>query len=482
MSITNQLQALNKTSALSKFLIAFTWIIFLGNASLLVYYFSDFPSWEMGSIFKINGFSIVIWAVVSFFSGIIQTYAANYMKGFKKQNKFLILSLAFSLSVMLFVIANHILLFVVCWLLMGLIMAQLIGINSEWDEAKHASKFARKNYVGSAIFLGLAVGILAYATHSYTLTGLFANLAEVPEVLSSLAAIFIILAAIIQSAIFPFHKWLLSAMTSPTPASALMHAGFVNGAGILLTIFAPLLFTANVLLLIFIIGGLTAIVAQFSKLLQVNIKQKLACSTIAQMSFMVMQCGLGFFSAAITHLILHGFYKAFLFLSAGEEIKNSLPKKPDTITVKPIRSLIILISAILGGLLFGFITGKGTEFNSGLFLTFIVAITVGQVVYNVLNQTALSIRQKLVATPLLIIVGIVSYALVFNGISIVMHDMPLANTPIPLTTTHIVFGIVFLIAFYIMLSGVYRRLPWLYVKLMNMSQPVNKTIVSYKSK
>ena len=106
-----------------------------------------------------------------------------------------------------------------------------------------------------------------------------------------------------------------------------MHAGFVNGAGILLALFSTLMFASNTLNVLFIIGGLTAIIAQFTKLLQVNVKQKLACSTIAQMGFMIMQCGLGFFNAAVVHLILHGFYKAYLFLASGEAIEHSKPQK-----------------------------------------------------------------------------------------------------------------------------------------------------------
>ncbi len=482
MSSTNHLENLNKNSLLSKILIPFTWLLFGANTALIVYYFSEFPSWSFGDLFQINGFSIVIWTVVSFFSAIVQMYSTNYMKGFKKKQSFLLYCLAFSFSVMFFVISNNVILLVFFWLLMGLIMSKLIGIDSDWKEAQHASKFARLNYLGGSLFLAIALGILAYSTGAYTKNEILANLDTVPQWMSTVSALFIILAAIIQSAIFPFHRWLLSAMTSPTPASALMHAGFVNGAGILLTLFAPLLFTANVLLLIFIIGGLTAIIAQFSKLMQVNVKQKLACSTIAQMSFMVMQCGLGFFTAAITHLILHGFYKAYLFLSAGEEIKNSLPKKPDAIVIKPLQAIIITISAVLGGLLFGYITGKGLSLDSGLFLTFIVAITVGQVVYNILNQASLSATQKLLVTPLMIVVGIGVYALVFNGVTILMHDMPMANVPITLTPTHIVFGVIFLIGFHIMLSGVYRKIPWLYVKLMNFSQPISKSIVSFKTK
>ncbi|WP_034060678.1 proton-conducting transporter transmembrane domain-containing protein [Lacinutrix jangbogonensis] len=482
MSATNHLENLNKKSLLSQILIPLTWLMFLGSAVLLVFYFSNFPSWSVGGLFQINGFSIVIWTVVTFFSAIVQMYATDYMKGFKRKQSFLLYCLAFSFSVMLFVISNNVILMVFFWLLMGLIMSKLIGIDSDWNEAQHASKFARLNYIGGSLFLAIALGILVYSAGSFSKNEILANLETIPQWMSTVSALCIIVAAIIQSAIFPFHRWLLSAMTSPTPASALMHAGFVNGAGILLTLFAPLLFTANVLLLIFIIGGLTAILAQFSKLMQVNVKQKLACSTIAQMSFMVMQCGLGFFSAAITHLILHGFYKAYLFLSAGEEIKNALPKKPGSIVIKPLQAIIITISAVLGGLLFGYLTGKGLNLDSGLFLTFIVAITVGQVVYNILNQASLGVIQKLFVTPLMVVVGIGIYALVFNGVTILMHDMPMANMPIALTSTHMVFGVIFLIGFYIMLSGMYRKTPWLYVKLMNISQPISKSIVSFKSK
>ena len=482
MSTTQHLENLNKKSFLSKILIPLTWLMFLSSLVLIIFNFSDFPTWNFGSLLQINGFSIVIFTVVAFFSAIVQMYATNYMKGFKRKQAFLLYCLAFSFSVMLFVISNHVILMILFWLLMGLIMAKLIGIDSEWKEAQQASRFARLNYLGGVLFLGIALALLSYGTGSFTRTEIIANLQNAPKWLTTIAALCVIVAAIIQSAIFPFHRWLLSAMTSPTPASALMHAGFVNGAGILLTLFAPLLFTANVLLLIFIIGGVTAIVAQFSKLMQVNVKQKLACSTIAQMSFMVMQCGLGFFSAAITHLILHGFYKAYLFLSAGEEIKNTLPKQPEKIVIKSSQIIIIAIAAVLGGLLFGTLTGKGLTLDSGLFLTFIVAITVGQVVYNILNQTNITVSQKLFITPILIIVGIGVYALVFNGVTILMHDMPMANVAIGLTPMHIIFGIIFLVGFYIMLSGVYRKIPWLYVKLMNVSQPISKSIVSFKTK
>ena len=466
---------------ISKILIPFTWLVFLSCLSYIIYFFPNLPQRQFSDVFEINGLTIVIWTVVAFFSAIIQTYAASYMKGFKKQTSFLLSCLLFSASVMLFVASNHIALLLCFWLVMGVIMSKLIGINKEWQEAKEASSYALKHYITSAFFLTTGVLLLASQTESYTVNGILSKVGEIPTYISIVASVCIIIAALIQSAIFPFHKWLLSAMTSPTPASALMHAGFVNGAGILLAIFAPLLFQADILLIIFIIGGVTSIISQFTKLLQVNVKQKLACSTSAQMSFMIMQCGLGFFSAAITHLILHGFYKAYLFLSSGEEIENSAPKPSDKIKIKPLQTLLILITSILGGVLFAMITGKGTAFDSGLFLTFIVAITVGQVTYNIINQSSLSNAKKLVVLPLLIIAGIGFYGLCFNGITLLMSDMPLTNVPVELTNVHIGFGIVFLVAFYIMLFGVYRKIPWLYVKLLNSAQPYSKSILSFKN-
>ena len=280
---------------------------------------------------------------------------------------------------------------------------------------------------------------------------------------------------------YPFHRWLLSAMTAPTPASALMHAGFVNGAGILLALFSTLLFTADVMTLLFIIGGLTAIIAQFTKLLQVNMKQRLACSTIAQMGFMIMQCGLGFFNAAVAHLILHGFYKAYLFLSAGDGIKHSKPQQPLQIRIKPLQAIVVLIFGILGAFLFTILTGKGMELDSGIFLTLIVAITVGQATYNIVKQQSLSLLQKAILPPILFVLGIGVYALMYNGVTFLMSDMPMVVMPLPLSMIQIGFGIVFLIGFFIMKLGIYRKVPWLYVKLLNVSQPNKKSILLYKS-
>lgn len=466
----------------SKFLTLLIWFLFLGNLTFLITNFFNMPEWGWKSIFRINGFTILIWTTVTFFSAIVSSYARIYLSGFKFHSRFMMLCLGFTLSVMLLVTSNHIMLLIFSWLIMGVFMSQLIGIDKNWGEAKEALKFTQKYFLIGTLFLTIGLLTLGFYSNEFTINGLSISVGTLPFYILIPSALCIIAAAIVQSAIYPFHRWLLSAMTAPTPASALMHAGFVNGAGILLALFATLLFASNTLTILFIIGGLTAIIAQFTKLLQVNVKQKLACSTIAQMGFMIMQCGLGFFNAAVVHLILHGFYKAYLFLSSGEEIAQTTPEKHVQLKIKPLQAIVVLIFGVLGAYLFAIWTGKGMALDSGVFLTLIVAITVGQATYNIIKEQSLSLLQKIIVPPALFIAGIGLYALMYNGVTILMFDMPMVAQPMPLTWVQIIFGIIFLIGFFIMKLGVYKKLPWLYVKLMNISQPYKKTVLMYKAK
>lgn len=458
------------------------WALFVVNLAYLSLNFNSISEWNFGGLFRINGFTLLIWTTVSFFSAIVCSYAKNYLKGFRYHRQFMLLCLGFTASVMILVMSNHIAVLLLSWFLMGVFMSRLIGIDKTWGEAKEASKFTQNYFLTGSIFLTVGILILSFSSNTYSLSGLSDVVGELPRYITIPAALFVIAAGLVQSAIYPFHRWLLSAMTAPTPASALMHAGFVNGAGILLALFATLLFASNLLTILFVIGGLTAIIAQFTKLLQVNVKQKLACSTIAQMGFMIMQCGLGFFNAAVVHLILHGFYKAYLFLSSGEEIAKSVPQQTQALKIKPFQAIVVLLFGVFGAVLFAFWTGKGLQMDSGVFLTLIVAITVGQASYNILKERSLSKLHKIFIPPVLFILGIGIYALFYNGVTVLMSDLPMVAQPLNLSWPQIIFGVIFLVGFFIMKLGVYRKIPWLYVKLLNISQPYKKTVLMYKSK
>ena len=466
----------------SKMTLTLLWLLFLANLGNLLVTARDMGEWYLADLLRFNGFSALIWTVVTFFSALVCSYAHRYLSGFRYRKRFMVLCLGFTFSVMLLVVSNHVFLLLLSWGLMGIFMSGLIGVDREWGEACEAAAFTRRYFLTGTFFLSAGVLLLAFQSGTFTLGGLTQAIGNMPGYIVLAAALCIIFAAIVQSAIYPFHRWLLSAMTAPTPASALMHAGFVNGAGILLALFATLFFESNTLNALLIIGGLTAIIAQFTKLLQVNVKHRLACSTIAQMGFMIMQCGLGFFNAAVAHLILHGFYKAYLFLASGEEIAHSNPQKPPQIRIRAQQAIVVLIFSLLGAALFSWLTGKGTTGDSGIFLTLIVAITVGQATYNIVKQHSLTAFQKFIAPALLTLLGIGIYALMFNGVTALMAGMPMVAEPLPLSAVEIGFGIVFLIGFFIMKLGVYHRMPWIYVKLMNLSQPYKKSILLYKSK
>ena len=470
----------NKAHSWNKIATIMMWSLFAGTMAYLLGFLPDNPSYFFGGYFQIHGFSMVIWAMVTFFSAIISTYSENYLQGFAFHRKFVVLSFGFTLSVMLLVISNHIIPFIFSWFLMGVFMSKLIGVNANWTEAREASKFTQKYFLASTLFLSIGLVLMAYQSQNYLLNELYKDLDKLPNYSVIISSICIILAAIIQSAIFPFHRWLLSAMTAPTPASALMHAGFVNGAGILLALFSTLIVASNTFNVLFFIGGITAIIAQFTKLLQVNVKQKLACSTIAQMGFMIMQCGLGFFNAAIVHLILHGFYKAYLFLSSGEGIELTKPQKKLKVRITFPQALMVIVYGLLGTVLFIALIGKGKTLDSSIFLTLIVAITVGQMTYNIVKQNVLSVFQRIVFPPVLFFVGILMYGLIFNGVSLLMADMPMVAQALPISGIQVTFGVIFLIGFFVMKLGIYRQVPWLYVKLLNASQPYKKTILINK--
>lgn len=456
------------------------WLLFLGNICFLALNYEK-TQWINFGIVQINRFTILIWTIVSFFAAVILSYSRRYLRGFTYHGSFVLLTLGFTASVMLFVASNHILLLLSSWLAMGYFMSRLIGSDKDWGEAREASKFAQKYFLLSSIFLSIGVLLLAFQSKSFMIGEIIGKLELLPKPVLIVSALLIITASLIQSAIYPFHRWLLSAMTAPTPASALMHAGFVNGSAMLLTLFSMLLINTGTLPLLFTIGGVTAIVAQFTKLLQTGVKHKLACSTIAQMGFMIMQCGLGFFNAAIVHLMLHGFYKAYLFLSSGEHIEASVPIDPLSIRIKPLQAIAVLVFGLLGAYLFATLTGKSTTLNSGLLLTLIVAITVGQITYNIVKQNSLSVWQRILWPFVIFLIGIGCYAVIYNVVTKLMGDMPGIDVPVPLSNVHIIMGIIFLVSFFIMKLGIYRKVPWVYVKLLNDSQPYKKTILMFKN-
>ena len=148
------------------------------------------------------------------------------------------------------------------------------------------------------------------------------------------AALLIAIAALLKSAQFPTHSWVVEVMETPTPVSALLHAGILNAGPLLMVRMSAVLDGATFApTLLILVGGFTALFASTSLLTQPSIKGGLGYSSASHMGFMLMICGLGVYSAAILHLVAHSFYKAHAFLSSGSVIDTAraanvkLPKR-----------------------------------------------------------------------------------------------------------------------------------------------------------
>jgi NAD(P)H-quinone oxidoreductase subunit 5 len=457
------------------------WALFVVYLGLLALSVRRGFEWRIPGYVVVDGLTVVMWVVISFFSGIVHSYSRRYMAGDGHLEGFYAKIFAFTLAVMTMTAADHALLFVVAWLAMGLTMASLIGHVRGWEQAQAAASMARRYFLVSSGLVAVGLTTLVWTAGTTSITGILSQAGSLPPNLSLLAVGAVFLAAILQSALFPFHNWLLSSMTAPTPASALMHAGFVNAGGILLTRFAPLFADdVAVMSLIVIVGATSALLGQALLLVQPDIKRKLGASTVAQMGFMILQCGLGFFAAAITHLILHGFYKAYLFLSSGATVEQTAPTDSKHANLGLWGLAVSLLTALGGGGLFMLLTGKGTKLDSGLVLTLVVVLTTLHAARDILRRSKLAPPLRLVSVPLVVMAAIGIYSAMFNSISTLLSEVPMTTAPTELTVVHVAVAALFVAAYLVTELGWHRSSKRLYVTLLNLSQPSPDTVLTQK--
>jgi len=298
------------------------------------------------------------------------------------------------------------------------------------------------------------------------------------------ALLLCILTAMTQSALWPFHRWLTSSLNSPTPVSAIMHAGLVNGGGFLLVRFAPLLSEHTLLLnLIFFIGVISAVTGTLWKLIQSDVKRMLACSTMGQMGFMMIQCGLGLFPAAITHLIWHGLFKAFLFLSAGSSVISA--KADVKSRISPLGTFIISCAyGLIGAYFFAWFSGKSFfSMNTTAFLVGFAFIASTQVAHAVLQNNNITFSKNVLA----IATASLSGAIYGCSVHIIEAVIPsIVTAPRSINGLHLAAFTGF-ISIWLILNLPCLRLiqktnfwKYSYIALLNRSQPHRKTITSIR--
>ena len=176
ISMAQQNGSAEKTSSerpfISRIASKVLWSLFILSLVLLGYYLMESPDWNSSNMFRINGFTLLIWSTVLFFSAILSSYSKNYLTGFKYQQRFTWLSLGFASSVMLMVASNHLALLLIGWFGMSIFMSGLIGVDKDWAEAKAAGMYSLRFFISGGILLSIGLLLLGYQIDNYTLNGI----------------------------------------------------------------------------------------------------------------------------------------------------------------------------------------------------------------------------------------------------------------------------------------------------------------------
>jgi NADH-quinone oxidoreductase subunit L len=260
--------------------------------------------------------------VVTTIGLLVHVYSIGYMAHDPGRWRFFAYLNLFMFSMLLLVLADNLLLVFVGWELVGLCSYLLIGF---WYPRRSAAEAAKKAFLVNRVGdMGFAAGIMAVWTQLGTanLREVFDRFGQLPHEWQIAIALLILAGAVGKSAQFPLHVWLPDAMEGPTPVSALIHAATMVNAGVYLVARCNPIFgtVPEVMVVVAAIGIFTAILAASIAFTQNDIKRVLAYSTLSQLGYMFASLGVGAWTAAIFHLMSHGFFKGLLFLDSGSVI------------------------------------------------------------------------------------------------------------------------------------------------------------------
>lgn len=276
----------------------------------------------------------VMMVIISGFGVLLYRYSVRYLQQDQGQGRYLTLLTLTVSSLLFMVICSDLVTLFVFWQLLSWALALLVHNYVHLPTAHSSFRTFIMHRAGDITFLGGIV--LAYQLYgTVQFSELFDRATSDPVMLSLLGSGFtisgatavtllIFVGAMSKSAQFPLHMWLPDSLFAPTPIHALLHAGIINAGGFLLTRLAPLyMLSTPTLHVVFAIGLITAILGSSMMLVQNDIKKTLGYSTIGQMGYMIMECGLGAFSLAVFHLAAHGLFKATVFLNCGSVIHDA---------------------------------------------------------------------------------------------------------------------------------------------------------------
>ena len=335
---------------------------------------------------RLDVVSAVMLVLVSFIGWIVVRYSAVYLDGEARQGVFMAWLCTTLAMVMLLVMAGSLVQLGAAWVATSLCLHRLLLFYPERVAAQRAArkKFVTARAADIALLAASVLLFIAYGTTDIAAI-LAAARAGAGGHAATAAAGFLAIAALLKSAQFPLHGWLTEVMEAPTPVSALLHAGVINAGGFLLIRFADVLLLApGVLAALVMIGGFTALFGGLVMLTQPAVKTSLAWSTVAQMGFMTMQCGLALFPLALLHIVAHSVYKAHSFLASGGAVERiAASRRPGPVAIpdaKAVGRAFLAALAIYGaiGWAFDFHSKSPQAIALGAILIFGVAYLLAQ--------------------------------------------------------------------------------------------------------
>ncbi len=335
---------------------------------------------------RLDPVSVAMMALVTFIGWVVLRYAATYLDGEARQGLFTFWLCLTLVAVLLLVTADTLVQLLAAWMASSWFLQRLLLFYPERAGARRA---ARKKFImarGSDLALLGACVLLISAFHTIDLGAILAAARTGAGGRWVIGAAWLLgLAACLKSAQMPTQGWLTEVMETPTPVSALLHAGVINGGGFLLIRFATVMIHAKLALgALVLIGGFTALNASLVMLTQPMVKTSLAWSTVAQMGFMIFECGLGLFALALLHILAHSLYKAHSFLASGGAVERvAAIQRPGPVATPNAGAVAraFLVALILYGLVgfaFGFADKSPQAVALGAILIFGVAYMLAQ--------------------------------------------------------------------------------------------------------
>jgi len=327
-----------------------------------------------------NRLTVTLMALVLGIGAVVQTFSVRYLRTDPRASRFVIGAGVLVTSMAVVAASTTLAGLLVGWVLASVSFLAIVGYRPDLPGVRSSTRRAGAAFLVGDGALAAAVLIVTVRIGNVALSG-GGSLSQAADRLGgagSVVALLVVVAALARCAQGPFGPWLPGTVAAPTPVSALLHAGFVNGGGILLIRTGAIAANSAVAMVVaFTVAAATAVVATSTMAQCSDVKSELAYSTMGQMGFMVAECAVGAFGAGIVHLIGHAFFKATLFLGSGGQMSRPGRVAPDAVRDPTVGRIVLAGSAALASLgTVLLVTGSSGDRAAGPLALF-VAVTAG---------------------------------------------------------------------------------------------------------